>query len=423
MGFIYILLCIFLSIIQIYYVNYLLRITNPYNSIIHFFLSYQIIFLQLIPLILNLLLLDFDKSSEYLLYAYLINGLYFLVFLFYFNRYTISHNFISNGLSNKKLFLILTAANLYNILTYLNYLQIIAIDLERLLFPFFGLLSGLSKVAPFIAMVYFYDRKFYIKFYTILSIFLYFMAISGTGMRSLLVMPIFYLIFYYQKISYVKKLLILILLTLFFIPISGFYKNLRLNSEDKGSQLVITGVSEFIEELSFRLGENNKISSGIVEMIGRDGPVGSEPLISSALSIIPSFYFEDGKPWPGSYDGTSFGILARQAHEFVYGAIWNMSEYMYTLHPFWEFGLAYFFLNIFLTILWILCIERIAWRIGDKVGLIIICSFIPFTYSVVIQPIVLIFQTMAYITIPGVFFFIIYKFFMIAVKCIKTCIK
>jgi hypothetical protein len=302
-------------------------------------------------------------------------------------------------------------------------LQIIAIDLERLLFPFFGLLSGLSKVAPFIAMVYFYDRKFYIKFYTILSIFLYFMAISGTGMRSLLVMPIFYLIFYYQKISYVKKLLILILLTLFFIPISGFYKNLRLNSEDKGSQLVITGVSEFIEELSFRLGENNKISSGIVEMIGRDGPVGSEPLISSALSIIPSFYFEDGKPWPGSYDGTSFGILARQAHEFVYGAIWNMSEYMYTLHPFWEFGLAYFFLNIFLTILWILCIERIAWRIGDKVGLIIICSFIPFTYSVVIQPIVLIFQTMAYITIPGVFFFIIYKFFMIAVKCIKTCIK
>jgi hypothetical protein len=347
-----------------------------------------------------------EINYSFLMQAYIINFIYFIIFLTIYRKYSIGYLFDHQFIKNKTLFYILTISNIINISLLFQ------INIENYTFPFFGILNNLAKVFPFICLLYFFNRNIALKGYIIISVVIYFICIIGFGMRSLIVMPIFLIIFYSWKKNIVLKILILSFFTISFIPISGYFKSLRDQSKISESTFFISGLSEFIDEIHFRLNELNKISAGIVELIEIKGQVGANPLISSMQSIIPSFLFDNGKPWPGSVDGTSFGILARQAHDFVYDAIWNMSEYMYTLHPIWELGYLYFIFNILFTIVWILSIERISWRLGDKIGIIPICSFIPFTYSIVIQPLVIIFQTMAYITIPGIIFLIIYKFFI-----------
>ena len=149
-------------------------------------------------------------------------------------------------------------------------------------------------------------------------------------------------------------------------------------------------------------------------MIIEEGNVGLKPLISSAYTIVPSSFYPDNvKPWPGSIDGSSEGILVRVAHEYLYQSGYNMSEYMTPLHPLWELGIIYFFINIILTSVWLIVLLFVSRLIGDNIGLLAIASFMPFTYSMPIQPIVYIFQSMSYITIPGIIFFIMLRFFLV----------
>lgn len=398
------ILCLFISIIQFICINYFLHRLNPYSSIVHFFLSYQVIFLQFIPLLINIVIDKNEINYVFLLKAYIINFIYFFIFLYLYSSYSIGNFFKPNNLKNYYLIIILSIVNLFNLLTMFK------VDLNYYTFPFFLFLNGIAKVFPFIGVLFFYNRSKFLNIYIIITTSVYFISVVGMGMRSLIIMPIFYVIFYSSKIKIIKKFSVLLVITIIFVPVSGYFKSLRDTSESTTKSFAISGLPEFVDELSFRLNENNKITAGIVELIEVNGAVGSAPLISSMQAIVPSFFYDNGKPWPGSIDGSPFGILARQAHDFVYGAIWNMSEYMYTLHPIWEFGYPYYFFNIFITLVWILLIEKISWRLGDKIAIIPICSFMPFTYSIVIQPIVIIFQTMAYITIPGFIFLVLFKF-------------
>ena len=86
-----------------------------------------------------------------------------------------------------------------------------------------------------------------------------------------------------------------------------------------------------------------------------------------------------------------------------------MSEYIYPLHPIWEMGYVYYFLNIFLATFIILIFEKFSFYIGDKKLLVPVATMLPFSYSYTFPPIVLLFQQLIYVFIPGIAFVILIK--------------
>ncbi len=414
-----ILYSLIVSIAQLYAINRFIKPNSAYASVIHLFLIYPVVMLQIFPLTLELLLVE-NNPYEYQfaqLFAYTANAIYFYGFLIIWRKVSTSLQIPTFQYTNKHLITIVIISSIFNIVSLINYLKLIEFELEEAIFPFYAFLQSFSKVAPFLVLMFLSKENKLAQKAGIAGVIIYFISIIPTGHRGSLVIPTIFLIFYYPKFNFKKKLIIAIALLIAFIPIADYYKSLRIitnpseaiNSQEHYSR-------NFVEELNYRLGENNKISTGVAKMIIERGPVGYQPLISSFSAFIPSYYLDGPKPWPGSVDGTEFGILARKAHEYVYGEGWNMSEYFYTLHPIWELGYLYFFINIIISAVWLLSLERVSRFIGDKFYILAICSFLPFTYGMVIPPLTFILQTLAYITIPGILFiFILNKFHRISI--------
>lgn len=410
------------SLSQLYVLNRFLKPNSAYTSICHLFLIYPILALQILPLMIDLLSpleIELDTQAA-MITAYMVNSFYFFVFIFIWTKFTNAKKIIDPNYSSSLLYFIVFVSATFNSLSLLTYFKIIDLDLEQIAFPFFGFLQGFSKFAPFFVVMFWARNKKSVIYFGALGIITYYISIIPTGHRGSLIMPTLLLIFYFPSLSLRKKILISSLLLIAFIPISDYYKSLRIitnPSEEISSQTYQS--KSFIDEVNFRLGENNRISIGIVKMIEKNGSVGSMPLFNAISTFIPAVLYDGSKPWPASDDGTEFGILARRAHEFVYNEGWNMSEYMYPLHPLWEFGFLYLVINIAISAIWIVGIERIAKIIGDKSRVLMICSFLPFTYSIVIQPLVFIMQSIAYITIPGIVIIILIGSFINIINFIK----
>ena len=407
---------ILISFIQLVFVFKYIKPNNVYNGTLHYFLVFPIILMQLIPSILSLLLLENQSFSMQLgqIYAYSVNLTYFILFLSLY-LVIIKNNFFSSDIPDSIIKIFLIISPIINILSMFTYLNLASINLEVILFPFFNFILNISKIFPFIAFIWLTRNNTFNRKLAIFAILIYFISIIPTGHRTSLIMPVFFLLFYNPRITFRNKLILPILLTLLFVPISDAYKSLRIIA----NPIAIEGNYEhisttFAEEVNERLKVNNEVSAGIAKMIIEEGSVGLKPLISSAYTIIPSSFYPDNvKPWPGSIDGSSDGILVRVAHEYLYQSGYNMSEYMTPLHPLWELGIIYFFINIILTTVWLIALLFVSRLVGDNIGLLAIASFMPFTYSMPIQPIVYIFQSMPYITIPGIIFFIMLRFFLV----------
>jgi len=417
-----ILFSLVISLSQLYVLNRFLRPNSAYTSICHLFLIYPILALQILPLTIDLLSpLKFELDTQVaMITAYMVNSFYFIVFIFMWAKVTDAKKIIEPNYSSALLYFIVLISTVFNLLSLLIYFKILDLNLEEIAFPFFGFLQGFSKFTPFFVVMFWAGNKKTVTYFGILGIIAYYISIIPTGHRGSLIMPTLLLIYYYPSLSLRKKLLISLLLLIAFIPISDYYKSLRIitNPSEKISSQTYQSNS-FMDEVNFRLGENNRISIGIIKMIEKNGSVGSMPLFNAISTFIPAALYDGSKPWPASDDGTEFGILARRAHEFVYNEGWNMSEYMYPLHPLWEFGFIYLVINIAISVIWIIGIERVAKVIGDKSRVIVICSFLPFTYSIVIQPLVFILQSIAYITIPGIVVIMLIATFIYIINILK----
>lgn len=220
------------------------------------------------------------------------------------------------------------------------------------------------------------------------------------------------MLFYILNLSIYKKITYSVICLILFAQVADTYKSFRIIfSPDEVLSSHEYYSSSFIDEIYFRLSVNNEVSAGIVEITNANKPVGTEPLRSSFLAVIPASYLDGDKSWPGSIDGTEFGVLPRIAHEYLYQARQNMSEYMYSLHPIWELGYIYYLINILLSAIIFLLIEKISFFIGDRKRLIAISSMLPFSYSYTFAPLVLLLQQISYVFIPGFIIFICYNTF------------
>ena len=419
-------ICLLISIAQIIIINHLVKPIYFYLSVLHLFLIYPIIFNQIIPLLLKY----FSPNSGQdvgieLLQAYVINFIYIILCIILWRIFTTCYKLKyvrSNSIMPiKTIFIIASLSIAYNTVRIMAYLYIIDVDLDNILFPFNTVFDNVFSVAPFILLYIctrHHDINRMIKVFVYISVVVYFASIIPTGHRSSLILPMIFSMFYIYNGRVLRKIGFFLIFMLLFSQVSDLYKSFRYilsPVEAISSQEYVP--TSFIDEVYFRLSINNEVSAGVAEMINSSSsPVGLQPLVSSMLSIVPASLFEGGKPWPGSVDGTSLGILSRLAHEHVYQAEWNMSEYMYPLLPVWELGYIYYFTNIIFSVLIVLVIERLSFIIGDRKLLLPIATMLPFTYSYTFAPLVIIFQQLSYVFIPGLILLICVKFLKHIIK-------
>jgi hypothetical protein len=419
-------ICLLISIAQIIIINHLVKPIYFYLSVLHLFLIYPIIFNQIIPLLLKYVSPNVgqDVGIE-LLQAYVINFIYIILCIILWRIFTTCYKLKyvrSNSIMPiKTIFIIASLSIAYNAVKLMVYLHIIDVDLNNILFPFNTVFDNLFKVAPFILLYIctrHHDINRMIKVFVYISVVVYFVSIIPTGHRSSLILPMIFSMFYIYNGRALRKIGFFLIFILLFSQVSDLYKSFRYilsPVESISSQEHVS--TSFIDEVYFRLSINNEISAGISDMINSSSsPVGLQPLVSSMLSIVPASLFEGGKPWPGSVDGTSFGILSRLAHEYVYQAGWNMSEYMYPLLPVWELGYIYYFINIIFSALIVLVIERLSFIVGDRKLLLPTATMLPFTYSYTFAPLVIIFQQLSYVFIPALILLIYVKFLKYIIK-------
>jgi len=299
----------------------------------------------------------------------------------------------------------------YNILKLASLLMIFDIDLSAVFFPIEEFLNNFFKVTPF-AILYGCLRcqklTRSLRMFVYFSVFVYFISIIPTGHRSSIILPAILMIFYINRSGIIKKTLISLVLLVCFSQVSDVYKSLRIIlSPDSNLRAMEHTSTSFFDEVYFRFRVNNEISSGIASMINESSnPAGFKPLISALGAIIPASLYEEDKPWPGSVDGTKYGILSRIAHYAVYQAGHNMSEYMYPLHPVWEMGYVYYLLNIIVSAFGFLAVERLSLMFGDRSFLLPIVVMLPFSYSYTFTPIVIFLQQLSYVFIPGLLFLV-----------------
>lgn len=404
-----IIICILLSILQLVVIHRLVRPTNFYLSVLHMFLIYPLIFTQLLPLFLDLLTLDIaDNWDVTLVQAYVFNTLYYIFCLVIWRIFTNSYSEKYMDRDHTSITLIFTITllavswNLFNLASIFKLIE----PLTVALYPFGSFLNNFFKIAPF-AILYgcirFHKLSPAMTMFVYFSVLVYFVSVIPTGHRQSLISPFILLLFYVSRLSIPKKALISLLCLVSFAQVSDIYKSFRIifsNDEFISTHEHVS--STFFEEVYFRFRVNNQISAEIADMINENpSPAGLEPLISSAGTIIPASLYDEGKPWPGSVDGTSGGILVRLAHQRAFQSGHNMSEYMYPLHPIWEMGYFYYFLNILVSAFGFLAIERFSQSFGDRMFFLPIVSMMPFTYSYVFSPIVIFLQQISYIFIPG----------------------
>lgn len=419
--------CLFLTIMQLLYVNFVVKPKSFYLCILHFFLIYPIIFNQLLPLTLQFINFSFQELlNTELIQAYILNFLYYFLVLAAWRKLTPSYKYASHITSFPEKIVLFAAlcSIIYNSIKVLSYLNLLNLDLQTLLFPFNTFFYNFFKIVPFFLLFVYYhfdQKNTFLKLVILASIAIYFLSIIPTGHRSSLILPVIFLIFYISKSTFFKKAIISVICIFSFAQISDIYKSFRIilnPNEAINSQEFVS--STFIEEVNYRFSVSNEISAGIVEIINEDEPVGFEPLSSSILSVIPASNLDYKKPWPGSIDGTEFGILPRIAHQRLYQSGQNMSEYMYPLHPIWELGYAYYFFNILFVTLLLILFERASLFLGDRALLIPVATMLPFSYSYTFPPLVLLFQQLAYVFIPGIALYFLIKIFSFIFKPILS---
>ena len=404
--------CIFISILQLVVIHLLVKPTNFYSSILHFFLIFPVIFNQLLPLSLDIITPGIGVYwGISLIHAYFVNFIYMTACVLIWRIYTKSYSDKYRAradVSTRLIFLITLLSILYNLLRVASLLKILDIDLVAQLFPFNDFLMNLFKVSPF-AILYGCLRHLELsrslRMFVYFSVVVYFISVIPTGHRSSIIFPAILMLFYINRSGIIKKTLIASVLLVIFAPFADLYKSFRLiYSPDSNISSMEHSSTTFVEEVYFRFRVNNDISAGISTIISENSsPVGWAPLTSAFGSIIPASLYEGDKPWPGSVDGTNRGVLSRIANNEVYQAPHNMSEYMYPLHPVWEFGYFYYLINIILSAFGVLAVERLSIRFGDRIFLLPIVGMLPFSYSYTFTPIVIYLQQLSYVLIPGLF--------------------
>jgi hypothetical protein len=392
----------------------ILHIIKPKNftlSIIHFFIIFGILW-RIIGIVTNYDNTQFkiEEDGDLLIFVHIVQSLIII---------TLAASFIgiNYNLLEKSTYDNLTYSTLGILAIIFFILQItryfFPINIEKLLFPFYGFIYNCALLVPAIGLYYFNKFSSKNRLLALVTTALYFGSVILSGSRGILIIPIIFIVFYCLNFKFKNKALILIALIFLYSPFHSLYTNLRLLDKTGSSGSIISQILEsdseekydgsfFSEDLKWRFNVYNWMSIAALNVVKEESPVGFRPIISSILSIIPKTIIPFEKDWPGSADGTQFGILSHKAYGLATGEFWNMAEFAPFIVPLWELGWAYMLFGVVINILWLSLLVRLCVLVGDKFNLLFLSALLPFTYMQFEIPVINILQTFSYVTFPGI---------------------
>lgn len=412
------LICFIIAVTQLFLIHKLVKTSTFYGAILHLFLVYPTLALQIIPYSIRIFNEHaIEQFSTGLIMATAINFFYIVSCLLVWKSFSVYSDGHTEAIfKNYSLFwssIIVLQSIVYNIAKVSDYLNIISTDLTVILFPINTFLLNIFKVVPFYFLYRIYRKQdkcnFIFKSLVILSVIVYFLSIIPTGHRSSLLLPGAFVLFYCLPLKLGYKMIYASVAILSFSFVSNYYKLLRftLHPEEAVRNQYLANTT-FLEEVFYRLSVYSEVSAGILVMVWSSVPVGFQPLWTSLTAGVPKGLLSMEKLWPGSIDGTEFGILAKVAHEYTFGQGWNMSEYMYPLHPVWELGWSFYIINILVVPFLIIVLEKISAGIKGPGLLLVTSTMLPFTYSYTFPPLAMLLQQLGYVFIPGVGVLVLY---------------
>ena len=364
--------------------------------------------------------LDF-KNAIYIILVSGIEFIYFavLVVFFYMIKPVIKIDKFSSSL---KIFTYVSI--LFNLGLIMNIYFGVQIDMSRQVFPFTLVIESMAKITPFMGIYYWKHFMARDKSAIFLNIFLFYMVTIPGGSRYQLLATLFFIIFFLIRISNVKKLTIVTILVLAYLPLESIHRSLKAVGADQGNfdraermteavnNTSISNIFNTVEVFRKRTLHNYYLMAPVYEYLEKTEPVGFLPIYSAAQSIIPSSYFIDNsKPWPGSVDGTRFSSFPYLVNGVAFDKGYNMSEFPRTLHYLWEWGYIYLMLMLPLSAFYLALLFYLSNLVKDKFYMIPMLSVFPFTYNRFFPTIVEMFQAISYIVLPTIFLFVLSGFF------------
>jgi len=337
--------------------SWFIKHSNLYGHILLFFMGWKVLAYYLATPILDLLddfkywkLYKIDHFDYVLLYIIeLVSTFIFIIAiitilpLLKFKRVRIKENLLI-----MLVLLITLYSNAASILENLTF-GLIKNQLEF----FKSLAQFLGQPLAIILLFHFKKMNWLLKILIALVLFTTILMVNTRGFIVYSILTLLSLYLFYNKWRFKRRhILYLSVISIIFITLIGSFPQLSLDvdkseTSSRGS-FSITGYDNesktsgrtFFEEIDFRFGMMARMSSKFVHLYFNDEAAGFNPILNSAVGIIPRSVWPN-KPHPSTLDGND---LYSQGMYKIYSASvnkysTNMVEFSSGGHMFWELGI------------------------------------------------------------------------------------
>lgn len=382
-------------------------------------------FLLLIALIVNLVfsIHIFNNNISNFLFP-TIDFIYFLIFsiiiILFLGKYIPSiTNSYFNSITNFLLFISL----FYSLITLFFFMIGSQISLTEIFFPFGQLVKGVWVIGPLFGAFYWSKLTNNQKKIVILSIIMLILLNIINGRRSFLLFIIFFITFWCWRTKFLKKLSIMFVLFLIYIPFHGYHlvlkhlTNKNLNISDKIELFFQSDIhhhtshmltNSFLDTSVKRILHAHIITEPVYEEIKTRKGVGIQPFLTAIYAPIPS-KFLNNKPYPGSLDGNKYTSFEHQVNYIAFNNIYDMSGYLVSLKWIWYGNHLMSFLSVIITISVMIFHYRTAIFFGDRLVIIPLLCVFPGDYDYFLPEFIKLVTMFSYVFLPAVIFLFFFK--------------
>jgi hypothetical protein len=292
------------------------------------------------------------------------------------------------------------------------------VDILNFLFPFGVLIQSIWIIGPLFGAFYFSKLNNNQKKILILSIIFLFLMNFINGRRSLFLFILFFLTFWCWRTIFFKKILLIISLVLLYTQVHTYQLVFKNISADKNANIyeVLEKAEEQIKNSSFiktavlRILHGYLLIEPVYKELEKSEAVGVQPLNTAMYAIIPSKFFDNNKPWPGSLDGTYRTSFQYIVNAIAFNRAWEMSEYPISLSFIWQGSMQIAVISIFITPFVMVIFFRLSVYFRDRFVILPLLTIYPGSYNYFLPEPIKLVQIFSYAFLPGftVLFFLVF---------------
>ena len=306
------------------------------------------------------------------------------------------------------------------------------VNLLDFLFPFGVLIQSIWIIGPLFGAFYFLKLNNTQKKVLILSIIFLFLMNFLNGRRSLFLFIIFFLTFWCWRIVFFKKILLIISLGFLYTQVHMYQLAFKSISADPNKSIheVKEKTSElanspFIKTAIVRLMHRYLLIEPVFKKLKKLEGVGFQPLKTAIYAPVPSKFFDNNKPWPGSLDGTHRTSFQYIVNDIAFNKGWEMSEYPISLSFIWQGSMQIVVIGIFITAFVMVIFFRLSVYFGDRFVILPLLTIYPGSYNYFLPEPIKLIQIFSYAFLPGftVLFFLVFIRDLLKVKKNKQITK